>query len=804
MKKLTAVAVLSFFVLLCQLAGWAQSSPNLENGFKNFGSYDSSHLDTVNLMNGNLMLHVPVLPAYPQRGNFSPQYSLYVSSKGWQVHSKPQPAGGGSNLPVFWWQSNAPGVMVISNTGVLVHRSLLKTFVGNGNALFSTQGYVLTGPDSASHKFNPVPGSPVAPNSDPTTYESVDGSGYHLVLSNADINGLMSAITITDRNGAQYQAAFSTDYSDFTTRCMRPGIFGLPKVGNYAPFEEDAPFGDQVCPQYAFSQTATDSNGNYLNFSSTGPQSPPVPSSDTLARSMPFSFTPASPGVPDNSKCVIRGGQALAATDLVYYNAPDGSVRSLQRCYATFPVQTAFGAQANNGINMVAVAEAPSSLGGAPTTSLLVTLIQADGTKWIFDYDSYANLTYVGLPTGGSIAYTWTTITSLACGGDLTSMSRAVQTRTLTDNNGHSDQWRYSWGTPGATITNTTTDPAGNAVDHVFSFQISCPPYETTTRYFQGPAVGQPIKQVDTTYSPNVIVTDDGSVGNVVPISIKTTVNPSGKVSLVTKQYDTGFGAGSPIFANVIKEFEYDWGPSPNGGALLRETDTTYQWQADTRYLSAHMLDLPASVVVKDGSGCALSETDYTYDETQYLTGAAISTQHGAAPNPAPVRGNASTVTHWAAPTAACNPKSGTAITTHTKWYDTGEPYLKIDPLGHTTTLTYDPFYVGAYVTQTCSPQTGSVTHCVSGTYDFNTGALTSLTSENATTQASGNTPGDDRAYHPLHLRLHVPHCVRASTARSGQRQRSRKYQLQLFHHDHAGCFSGDDNATEVHHHGAH
>ena len=55
----------------------------------------------------------------------------------------------------------------------------------------------------------------------------------------------------------------------------------------------------------------------------------------------------------------------------------------------------------------------------------------------------------------------------------------------------------------------------------------------------------------------------------------------------------------------------------------------------------------------------------------------------------------------------------------------------------------YDSAYVGAYVTQTCSPQTGSVAHCVSGTYDFNTGALTSLTNENAASQASGNTPGD-------------------------------------------------------------
>jgi RHS repeat-associated protein len=742
-KNLAFLASLAFFILFCQLSSFAQSSPNLENGFKNYGSYDSSHLDTVNLMNGNLMLHVPVLPTYPQRGNFTPQYSLYVSSKAWQVHSKRTSST--DSLPTFWWQSNSAGVMVISNTGLLIRRSLLKTFAGNAQTFYNTQTYVLTGPDSGVHKFNPVPGSPVAPNSDPTTYESVDGSGYHIVISNADANGVMSTLTVTDRNGTQYQGSFSTDYTDFQTRCMRPGIVGLPKVGNYAPFAEDIPFGDQVCPQYAFSQTAIDSNGNLISFTTTGVQTPPVPSNDTLARNMPFSFIPATPGVVDTSKCVIRGGQALAGADLVYYNAPDGTVRYLQRCYATFAIQTAFGLMANNGFNMVNVAEAPNSLGGAATATLLATLIQADGSTWIFDYDSYSNLTYVGLPTGGSIGYTWTTINVPACGSDLTSMGRAVKTRTLTDNNGHSTQWSYNWGTPGATITNTSTDPVGNATVHVFSLQSdSCSFYETTTSYFQGPASGQPLKQVDTSYSPDVIFTEDSKVGNVVPVSIKTTVNPSGKVSLVTKQYDTGFGSGSPIFGNVVKEFEYDWGPAPSGGALLRETDTTYQWQADSRYLTAHLVDLPASVVVKDGSGCAFSETDYTYDEAQYFTGTTISTQHGSAPNPAPIRGNATTVTRWAAAATSCNPKSGTAVTSHTNWYDTGEPLQRIDPIGHTTTLSYDSAYAGAYVTQTCSPQTGSVTHCVSGTYDFNTGVLTSLTNENATTQASGNTQGDD------------------------------------------------------------
>ena len=64
----------------------------------------------------------------------------------------------------------------------------------------------------------------------------------------------------------------------------------------------------------------------------------------------------------------------------------------------------------------------------------------------------------------------------------------------------------------------------------------------------------------------------------------------------------------------------------------------------------------------------------------------------------------------------------------------------------------YDPFYAGAYATQTCSPTTNGVAHCVSGTYDFTTGVLTSLTNENATTQASGNTPGDAGPHQQLHV----------------------------------------------------
>ena len=63
-----------FLTLVCAVfmaanVAVGQSQPNLENGFKPYGSYDGSHLDTVNLMNGNVIVHGPLTPDPPQRGS---------------------------------------------------------------------------------------------------------------------------------------------------------------------------------------------------------------------------------------------------------------------------------------------------------------------------------------------------------------------------------------------------------------------------------------------------------------------------------------------------------------------------------------------------------------------------------------------------------------------------------------------------------------------------------------------------------------------------------------------------------------
>src|SRR5205823_1181669 len=161
------------------------------------------------------------------------------------------------------------------------------------------------------------------------------------------------------------------------------------------------------------------------------------------------------------------------------------------------------------------------------------------------------------------------------------------------------------------------------------------------------------------------------------------------------------------------------------------------------RYPTARLLDLPSSVVVKDGSGCTVAKTTFGYDESGYLqtyTGTVPAGSHVAPPYA--VRGNQTSVNRylWNLTTGSCAAvPAQPSVVSHTSWYDTGEVYQQMDPLGHTTTHSYDSTYAGAYSTKTCN----ALNQCVSGTYDFNTGVLTSFTDANGSTMASGNTPGD-------------------------------------------------------------
>ena len=214
---------LAVFVLLFVMRSslQAQVAPNLENGFKNYGSYDGGHLDSVNLMNGNLMLHAPLLPGIPQRGAASLQETLFVTSKNWQTVCKPLPSG----VIGCSWQSGGTGVNILLSPALTVHRTLNKQYSGGqGITTYVAFGYSIVSADGSSHQMHGVAGSEDS-NGAPTRFNSMDLTGYHMEMSNPDSNGIMNTFTIVDRQGNQFQGRFprhSPAVALRTTGFMRP------------------------------------------------------------------------------------------------------------------------------------------------------------------------------------------------------------------------------------------------------------------------------------------------------------------------------------------------------------------------------------------------------------------------------------------------------------------------------------------------------------------------------------------------------------------------------------------------------
>ncbi|HEY6251577.1 MAG TPA: hypothetical protein VI685_16590, partial [Candidatus Angelobacter sp.] len=80
-------------ILVGSISGFAQTQPNLENGFKDYGSIHGSNIDSVNLSTGNWMLHAPLIPDVPQRSALATHYFSFASSKNWQIRCIPIQTG---------------------------------------------------------------------------------------------------------------------------------------------------------------------------------------------------------------------------------------------------------------------------------------------------------------------------------------------------------------------------------------------------------------------------------------------------------------------------------------------------------------------------------------------------------------------------------------------------------------------------------------------------------------------------------------------------------------------------------------
>ncbi|MBV9071727.1 MAG: fibronectin type III domain-containing protein [Acidobacteria bacterium] len=80
---------LAILALLIASSAVAQQHPNFEQGVAANKLYQFGNLDTVNLFNGNLMIHLPIGPSYPVGPGFGYQLMLSYNSKVWDYDRFP-------------------------------------------------------------------------------------------------------------------------------------------------------------------------------------------------------------------------------------------------------------------------------------------------------------------------------------------------------------------------------------------------------------------------------------------------------------------------------------------------------------------------------------------------------------------------------------------------------------------------------------------------------------------------------------------------------------------------------------------
>ena len=226
MRRILVLASASLVFGLSQSAT-AQQNPNLEQGLKPFGSYQSGDVDSVSLTNGNLALHIPLV-SYPQRGGkLKLGFLIRYNNKGWQVQ---QFTSGGQTYQHWVWQGS--GAEVVRDQELRLKQTTLRvTDQITFEQVFVTLSDALS-PDGSSHQLETVTNG--------TTAEAVDTSGIALNTALVDRDGirytqgggsasLSYATVVEDPNGNKITAG-SNGWTDTLGRLI-PG--SIPTDSSY-------------------------------------------------------------------------------------------------------------------------------------------------------------------------------------------------------------------------------------------------------------------------------------------------------------------------------------------------------------------------------------------------------------------------------------------------------------------------------------------------------------------------------------------------------------------------------------------
>jgi hypothetical protein len=393
------------------------------------------------------------------------------------------------------------------------------------------------------------------------------------------------------------------------------------------------------------------------------------------------------------------------------------------------------------------------------------SIMLPNGTGYTFQYEALATpantttgrISQIGLPTGGSITYTYPSASSLVQSYQSCADSGVFfLNRTTADGTWQYTRTLSNYGYSACVIagncssypppiaTTTVVDPKGNTSVYTFMY-YPLPGYlnytylETSKAVYQGPATGTPLFFQQTCYN-----------GFAPPCAAEDSVNlPNASTYIIsTKDVYRSYNGGpnarttttyeNPLYIPVEVD-EYDFGAA----TPTRKTFTSYL------SVSGVQTNKVASVIVKDGNNNILQQAKYGYDETTVAP-------TSQAPQHAAVTGNRGNLTS----TSVWRKSDGVWLKATYTNDDTGNRLTGTDSCGnttcsdmtgsnHTATYSYSDSPSGAnaagnsdaYLTQVMYPNTG-VAHIENYQYSYNSGGRTqSMDQNNVVTKYSYNDP---------------------------------------------------------------
>jgi RHS repeat-associated protein len=431
-----------------------------------------------------------------------------------------------------------------------------------------------------------------------------------------------------------------------------------------------------------------------------------------------------------NRQVTITYGSTSVPYDLISYKGWGGASRSIKVYSSSLSdaLRSDFPTVQNENILFP-----QSQLNGSQSQPVNPTVVKAvelpNGQQYQFQYNSYAELARVVLPTGGAFEYDYTAgITDgfasgvLTSGGDKHVYRRVIERREYPDGGtGSAFSTRATFSRPESSTANAgyvisdTYDSAGTLLGRSYHYfygsaaasfnqqptqypsYLDGREYQTDVYDTDGATV---LRRVENLFDQDAVSWWTGSSTAAPPnnthlTETKTTIEPGG-ANLVTKQtfaYDQ--------FNNQTDVYEYDYGQGAAPSTWTRHTHIDYLTtnngadyaSASPTVSSIHIRNLPTQQSVYDSNGAEKARTTFEYDNysganhAAIVSRSAISGLDSAFTSTYLYRGNVTAVSHWLLG------QPNIAFTTYHQYDVAGNLVKAIDARGYASTIDYDDNY---------------------------------------------------------------------------------------------------------------